>query len=79
VKHIWIFKIIDHNPLAFASLKHSARNQGDSFAVIFHQGHPVPLRLTQKPERQTTLYTKKAGSTLPRKPAAGHHQDEKEP
>ncbi|WP_240421817.1 ISNCY family transposase [Paenibacillus periandrae] len=40
--------------------------------VLFHQGHPIPLRITQKPDRPTTVETKKAGSASPRKPAAGH-------
>jgi transposase len=42
--------------------------QGDLF--VWHQGQALPLRETEKVERQKE--TKKASSALPRKPAANH-------
>ncbi len=40
--------------------------------VLFYQGRVIPLRQTEKPQRQSPPKTKKTGSAQPRKPAEGH-------
>lgn len=39
--------------------------------LLWHQGQPLPLKETEKPQRKSVA-TKKASSALPRKPAASH-------
>lgn len=40
--------------------------------LIWHQGQPLALKATEKPERKARTTTKKAGSASPRKPAEDH-------